>query len=212
MPSIITISVFLDAGFSFDSWDFASIFVVLVKMGGIKLPVFATGNRGFACLGCKVLFFLATVFLQIFQSGCKHSLIQSHLCIPNHGYCLKWMQACFCEVFFRMSNPLPRAVHQLWVACVLPCPWRAGRGHPAFAPNAHDLCMDCQYTGHTSAYDRTRGMTITVESFVLMIPMVQCQGIPNCLYHGKPMVILSVTMWLYSNHLQLDESCCRKGT
>ena len=48
---------------------------------------------------------------------------------------LKWMQACFCEVFFRMSHPLPpRAVHQLWVACVLPCTWRAGRGHQAFAP------------------------------------------------------------------------------
>jgi len=61
---------------------------------------------------------------------------------------------------------------------VLPCTWRAGRGHQAFAPNAQDLCMDCQYTGHTSAYDQTREMTIAVESFVLMIPMVQSKAFP----------------------------------
>ena len=135
-----------------------------------------SGCRILPCLGCKELFFLATIFHQNLQSGCKHSLVQSVMCIPNHGYCLKWMQACICDVCF---TPLStRAVHQLWVACVLPCTWRAGRGHQAFAPNAQDLCMDCQYTGHTSAYDQSRGMTITVESFVLMIPMVQSKAFP----------------------------------
>ena len=34
--------------FAFDSWGFASIFVVLVKIGGINLPAFATGNRNLA--------------------------------------------------------------------------------------------------------------------------------------------------------------------
>jgi hypothetical protein len=34
------------------------------KNGCIKLPAFATGNRGFACFGCKELFFLATIFHQ----------------------------------------------------------------------------------------------------------------------------------------------------
>ena len=41
--------------------------------GCIKLPAFATGNRNLACLGCKELFILATIFHQNLQSGCKHS-------------------------------------------------------------------------------------------------------------------------------------------
>jgi hypothetical protein len=57
--------------------------------------------------------------------------------------------------------------------------------------------MDSQYTGHTSAYDQSRGMTITVESFVLMIPMVQSKAFPIVLTiesreNGKPMVMLFV--------------------
>jgi len=32
------------------------------KNGCKKLPAFATGNRVLACLGCKELFFLATIF------------------------------------------------------------------------------------------------------------------------------------------------------
>jgi len=36
----------------------------LWKNGCIKLPAFATGNRDYACFGCKELFFLATIFHQ----------------------------------------------------------------------------------------------------------------------------------------------------
>ena len=146
------------------------------KNGCINLPAFATGNRNLACLGCNELFFLATIFHQNLQSGCKHSLIQSLLCIPNHGYCLKWMQACFCDVCFTPLAP------GLFISCGLPvcCHAHGGRGAAIkpLRPNAQDLCMDCQYTGHTSAYDQSRGMTITVESFVLMIPMVQSKAFP----------------------------------
>ena len=137
-----------------------------------------SGCRILPCLGCKELFFLATTFHQILQSGCKHSLIQSLLCIPNHGYCLKWMHACFCEVFFRMSHPLPPGCSSA-VGCLCVAMHMAGGARPSsLAPNAQDLCMDCQYTGHTSAYDQSRGMTIAVESFVLMIPMVQSKAFP----------------------------------
>ena len=39
----------------------------LWKNGCIKLPAFATGNRGFACFGCNELFILATKFHQTFD-------------------------------------------------------------------------------------------------------------------------------------------------
>ena len=121
------------------------------KNGCINLPVFATGNRNLACLGCKELFFLATIFHQNLQSGCKHSLIQSHLCIPNHGCCLKWMQACFCEVFFRMSHPLPPGCSSA-VGCLCVAMHMAGGARPS------SLCaqtpMTCAWIANTQATHR----------------------------------------------------------
>ncbi len=59
------------------------------------------------------------------------------------------------SILLYVSPLATRAVHQLWVACVLPCTWRAGRGIKPLRPNAQDLCMNCQYTGHTSAYEQS---------------------------------------------------------
>ena len=121
------------------------------KNGCIKLPAFATGNRNLACLGCNELFFHATIFLQILQSGCKHSLIQSHLCIPNHGYCLKWMQACFCEVFFCLSHPLPPG---LFISCGLPVCCHAHGGRGAAIKPLRPTPMTCAWIANTQATHR----------------------------------------------------------
>ena len=123
----------------------------LWKNGCIKLPAFATGNRVLACLGCKELFFLATIFHQILQSGCKHSLIQSVLCIPNHGYCLKWMQVCFCEVFFCMSHPLPPG---LFISCVLPVCCHAHGGRGAAIKPLRPTPRTCAWIANTQATHR----------------------------------------------------------
>ena len=121
------------------------------KNGCINLPAFATGNRGFACFGCKTLFFLATIFHQILQSGCKHSLILSLLCIQNHGYCLKWMQACFCEVSFCMSHPLPPGCSSA-VGCLCVAMHMAGGARPS------SLCAQtprtCAWIANTQATHR----------------------------------------------------------
>ena len=109
-----------------------------------------------------------------FQSTLNSINLQSGMRISKR-YKQSRMQACFCDVCFTpLALGCPSAVGCLCVAMHM-AGWR---GHQALAPNAQDLCMDCQYTGHTSAYDRTRGMTITVESFVLMIPMVQSKAFP----------------------------------
>ena len=121
------------------------------KNGCIKLPAFATGNRGFACLGCNALFILATIFHQILQSGCKHSLVQSVLCIPFHGYCLKWMHACFCEVFFRMSHPLPPG---LFISCGLPVCCHAHGGRGAAIKPLRPTPMTCAWIANTQATHR----------------------------------------------------------